>query len=1739
MDPTAPSISSSSSGPSPSPRLAAVAMLKSAASTREASSSSSSSSSSPASLFPSPSRPPSRTSPTIRLRRSQTISSSSPHSHLHAFSPHSHPEGPSSATLERTASLVARQHALAKLTGTAPPSPPAQTSQGRGGIRVFAPDEPLPTLQELQERARRKVERERERAGTGLGSGSGLGLGLGGGGREGGKSTGLMRNNTLAGQPSPGSLNPLSEGSGLEGLGGGLKRNNTVTGIGIGGAKAGAGAGQERGGGGGREAARLNLMRKLSARRLEGPSSSSATDPRAAGKLEVQGRLGRARPRSGSVGSGVPGYLPPSAAPEQEQEQEQEQYVGGELEQRGTLRLPLAPAIGFRAAGGVGYLGAVLGQPRGAVSGRGGERRGEEEEVLRDSRALRPEEAEEEEEERTPRPYQGPYHQESSRTTTLSAPRSSSSCQPHAPSHALEDGEISPRTSPAPSYPTHFPPSSFSSQPSTSPSTPSHSLSHSQPQPYSSFAPTPSLASPSTSSSSSSSPSPSHHLQRDPRLTRPLPTFGIAAVSPSSFDDFADNEDPYRIRDRGSSASSSIAGALLDRRRVEGSSAGFGGVGGLGGLGGLQGLGIAPAGENGNGNGRERGSVTSRLSLSETISTDQDEDEDGKEEGQGDGGLGERERKLADQVERKLEAAAKMRKEVEGQEGKGAFPPPEKGYQFPPSATTSTTSAPSLPPALTFSPSSTSTQTQIQTQSNMANVDANHNAQELFSHLAKASIAPPSPSAAALAAAAPSPSLTARRYLNLASSSSPSLNGTGKGKGRDFPFSLSYQPFAPPRPHPQPHSTQPTSTSTSTSTSAATSNASPPLLLSLPPALPNGVGLGLGGHADSGAVSPTSQVPNPMDSLAVLRGGVGAGMSPAGLGVGGKSPRVGVNGTGGGLGGVGMTKSASTESARSGTSSTYHSPDLGGGGTRAKSTAMTRGLSSSSSSSSSAASSSRWGLKEPRVPRLREGEMPGMRILKRLDEMLGGEEFGPGSSSPVPSLALSPPTSYPTSSPTPSSTSTAAPAAASSNPLHHPPRKLLHHAPILQVVNANTVKDRHLFIFTDLLIIAKPLVQDHPLTGEPVQPTLEENGFLVKSVVEFGVLKLAAVEEEGGEVGEKDKDKDKKRHPLLLAFVDRFANDPARAILSLIQKGGLSSDGLTIANLLFRNPDLNRNQLGAYLASPSHRHVLRAFVERFRFQGVRIDDAIRVFCMTVRLPNMKEEKESALGALAGVWTEGNGGMGWDPTTTAGLVGAILRLSDRLHFGGKMRAGMDEGGEAFFPEDLEGEDGIPTVDDFIANFRLHDIRMLVPEDLLTRIFTSVRRERIEQASDNSIFSMTPDIEASISPAKLPTRLTYRTPSEVFTITIPEPDPKFTIKLHGNDLQFDPPVLSFARNRTQSFKVTGTALGVRVMVLIKRGANAPRYQGLPLNKAFSVERGFMQHTFQVSFTNHLHLKRKYMFSTSSSSSRATLLSLLRSQIVLAHSNPPPHFVTPPSSTSNALSPDAVARAVSLQVLRDTLLPPDAPLAQVPSAAPSPRPNLAAPRFGPPVTSAVGRPRSAGAGRVGTPTRAAMGTSMGGNGQLIRSNSVSKLYSAQFRLEAELGGAMERAAAAQAQGRAGSLISLNLGYGRGAMAAAAVAAAGGGGKDDLVALAPLMPFVKKGVELVTVTEQNSLLPVVLGLLNGGLEAAPHPLSLQGSAFQLPPLQPTAQSNGRGSEHPAVKLASFISPFSTGTAL
>lgn len=254
------------------------------------------------------------------------------------------------------------------------------------------------------------------------------------------------------------------------------------------------------------------------------------------------------------------------------------------------------------------------------------------------------------------------------------------------------------------------------------------------------------------------------------------------------------------------------------------------------------------------------------------------------------------------------------------------------------------------------------------------------------------------------------------------------------------------------------------------------------------------------------------------------------------------------------------------------------------------------------------------------------------------------------------------------------------------SPLDQPVRKLILHAPMLQVVNANTVKDRYLFLFSDLLLITKPIIFDDA-TGSPVPPTLDTS-FVVKSAVELRQIKVVAAQEPTGEPSSSSK---RKSQSGFAAFVDRFANDPKKAIGNLLQRGGMPNDAGAIAQMrelsccggrcrarhtlmtthylcvtVFKNPELNRNQVGAYLCMPENRHILRAYIERFRLAGVRLDDALRMLLMTLRLPHNIEACDYFLGVFAQQWTELNGASGFDPSLTHTLVTAIMRLSDALH-----------------------------------------------------------------------------------------------------------------------------------------------------------------------------------------------------------------------------------------------------------------------------------------------------------------------------------------------------------------------------------------------------------------------------------------------------------------------------------------
>ncbi|KAJ7647269.1 hypothetical protein FB45DRAFT_892924 [Roridomyces roridus] len=375
-----------------------------------------------------------------------------------------------------------------------------------------------------------------------------------------------------------------------------------------------------------------------------------------------------------------------------------------------------------------------------------------------------------------------------------------------------------------------------------------------------------------------------------------------------------------------------------------------------------------------------------------------------------------------------------------------------------------------------------------------------------------------------------------------------------------------------------------------------------------------------------------------------------------------------------------------------------------------------------------------------------------------------------------------------------------------------PPRKLLLSSPVLQVVNPNTVKDRFLFLFSDILIIAKPVVHDQDNIIDSYKPTPMDRKFMVKSVVLLNQLRFNA---DRTDLQPKASNYSAApRNPMIRAFVLQFGKEPDHAISTLLSKSGTPDDPIVLGQLLFKTLDLDRARLGDYLSRRTSKVVLKAYVDSFRFIGVRVDKALRAFLLSINIPSKMVYNVSALDylldAFASRWYEANARIvAYDKD---------LALNEFLH-----------GGISHQP----GPTGYPkrsiSSRDFIDAFRRYDTRYL-------DAFHSIRDERLCQAR-LSLSNGPADISIMIK-RPLPTRLTYKMQSDPIILRIQQADPDLTIQLLGQDL-------------------VSSEASFRTVIMCRSGPNA-------LNHSLVVERAFMRNTFELAFLNHNGTKRRYMFS-----------------------------------------------------------------------------------------------------------------------------------------------------------------------------------------------------------------------------------------------------------------------------------
>ncbi|KAF9012401.1 hypothetical protein BDQ17DRAFT_1419796 [Cyathus striatus] len=465
-----------------------------------------------------------------------------------------------------------------------------------------------------------------------------------------------------------------------------------------------------------------------------------------------------------------------------------------------------------------------------------------------------------------------------------------------------------------------------------------------------------------------------------------------------------------------------------------------------------------------------------------------------------------------------------------------------------------------------------------------------------------------------------------------------------------------------------------------------------------------------------------------------------------------------------------------------------------------------------------------------------------------------------------------------------------------------PPRKLVMSSAVLQVINPNTVKDRFLFHFNDLLVIAKPVMQDHDSLIDAYKPSPLDRKFVVKSVVQMRHLRLNL--ERSQLRARAPSDAFVSKNPPMKAFIHQFSNDPDHAIDTLLSKSAIHDDSVVIGQLLFKTLELNRVQLGEYLSRRSTKAVLKAYLDNFGFVGLRIDKALRVFLQSVSVPERSNALEYLLDAFAGRWYDANAkAIAYDKDFAIRLVRALVQLNEILHGG-------------ISPEPGPTGNPLHTFNrrDFLSAFRRFDTRSLVSDDILGEVYDSILQERLCQAR-GSVSQSQLDLPIIIK-RPVPARLTYKMQSEPIILRIPQADSYFTIQLYGQDLEFDPPVLTFAKSPEASFRVTGTSLGSKTMIFCRSGPNALKYSGLPLSNTIVVERTFMRYTFQLAFLNHAGAKRRYMFSFHESATYRVWVDSLKQYIEGA---------TTGAVGSGSSRTYKAAENVAFKILQETLISP----------------------------------------------------------------------------------------------------------------------------------------------------------------------------------------------------------------------
>ncbi|XP_069577464.1 Golgi-specific brefeldin A-resistance guanine nucleotide exchange factor 1 isoform X2 [Brachyistius frenatus] len=183
---------------------------------------------------------------------------------------------------------------------------------------------------------------------------------------------------------------------------------------------------------------------------------------------------------------------------------------------------------------------------------------------------------------------------------------------------------------------------------------------------------------------------------------------------------------------------------------------------------------------------------------------------------------------------------------------------------------------------------------------------------------------------------------------------------------------------------------------------------------------------------------------------------------------------------------------------------------------------------------------------------------------------------------------------------------------------------------------------------------------------------------------------------------------------LLITGTEQFNLKPKKGIQLLQEKGLLTNpmDNNQVAQWLRENPRLEKKMIGEYISDRKNMELLDSFVNTFGFQGLRIDEALRLYLEAFRLPGEAPVIQRLLETFTDNWHKVNGSPFMTNDAGFALAYAVIMLNTDQHNHNVRKQNIPMTVEQF-KKNLKGVNGNKDFD----------------QDMLEDIYNAIKNEEI--------------------------------------------------------------------------------------------------------------------------------------------------------------------------------------------------------------------------------------------------------------------------------------------------------------------------------------------------------------------------------------------------------------------------